>query len=145
MTNNRIIFSRDFLAGTCSQNNRIQTIFTAHKVCEGYVFTGVCLSTRGEYLGRYPLTGTTLGRYNPLGRYTPSWAGTPPAGTPQGRYIPWAGTPPPGQVHPPGGYTPQAGTPLHHIACWNTVNKRTVRIPLECILVIFENTRVFPI
>ena len=62
---------------------------------------------RGEYLGRY----TPLGRYNPrqvhpLGRYT----------------------------HPPGRYTPRAGTPPSS-ACWDTVNKRAVRIPLECILV----------
>ena len=38
---------------------------------------------------------------------------------------PQAGTPPLGQVHPPG-----------HSACWNTVNNRAVRIPLECILIL---------
>ena len=31
--------------------------------------------------------------------------------------------------------TPPLGRPLLHSACWDTVNKRAVRIPLECILV----------
>ena len=200
----------------------IQVWLPANKVCEGYVFTGVCLST-GGVPGRYPsmqihpLPGTLPGQVHPLtgtppSRYT-SWAGTPPwvgttpgrytnpsrqvhpcTGTPPGRYTPqahttprqvhtpwqihpWAGTPPgrytpwqaqppgqvhpsgrytpPGQVHPPGRYTPgqvhllrqvhtpwagitpQAGSPPPgHSACWNMVNKRAVRIPLECILVL---------
>ena len=47
-------------------------------------------------------------------------AGTPQAGTPL-----WAGTPR-GQVHPPG-----------HSACWDTVNKWAVCIPLECIFVVY--------
>ena len=37
-----------------------------------------------------------------------------------------------------GGGVPQAGTPpgqVHPRACWDTVNKRAVRILLECILV----------
>ena len=46
-----------------------------------------------------------------------TWAGTPP-----GRYTPQAGTSP-WQVHPPGN------------VCWDMVNKRAVRILLECILV----------
>ena len=67
----------------------------------------------GEYLGRYPpWIGT------PLGRYTPSLAG-----------ITLAGTPPAGTPH-----TPQVGAPPGN-ACWDTVNKRVVRILLECILV----------
>ena len=47
----------------------------------------------------------------------------------------------PGQVHPRGGTStgqvvhPRAGSPPRHSACWDTVNKRAVRIPLECILV----------
>ena len=40
-----------------------------------------------------------------------------------------AGTPPSGQT-PPGRHPPLCS------ACWNTVNKRPVRIPLECILVV---------
>ena len=129
----------------------------ANEVCKGYVFTGVCLSTGGSIWagtppGRYPLAGTSPwqvhppGRYTPLGRYSP-WAGTPQAGTPPGRYplagtAPQADTPPVGRYTPlPGRYTPQAGTPPgrytpSHSACWDTVNKRAVRIPLECILVI---------
>ena len=96
----------------------------ANEVCEGYVFAPVYLSV--SHSGRY----TPLDRYNLLGRYNPrqvhphpwqvhpSWAGTPPAGTP-----PWAGTPP-GQVHPLrrytplGRYTPWAGTPPMSTACW---------------------------
>ena len=63
-------------------------------VCEGYVFTGVCLSTWGEYLTRYtpgqtPPRQTPPGRH-PLGqtppRQTPPWADTPPAVT---KYTPW--------------------------------------------------------
>ena len=65
------------------------------------------------------LPGTPPGSYTFLGRYSPS------------RYTPWTGTPP-GQVPPtPGRYTPGN-------ACWDMVNKRAVRILLECILVIFE-------
>ena len=48
----------------------------------------------------------------------------------------------PGQVHPPGRntslgrYTPPGRyTPIPISACWHTVNKRAVRILLECILV----------
>ena len=56
----------------------------ANEVCEGYVFTGACLSTRGVYTpppGRYiPL---------PLGRYTPQQIHPP-------RQVHL-----PGQVHPP--------------------------------------------
>ena len=60
-------------------------------------------------------------------------AGTPSrAGHPPGRYTPW-------QVHP---LPPRASTaprqvhPPSHSACWDMVNKRAVRIPLECILVL---------
>ena len=81
----------------------------ANEVCEGYVFTDVCLSTGGvcpiacwipSPPHRHPQTDTPLGRH-PLGQ-TPPWADTPLSS-----------------------------------ACWDTVNKRAVRIPLECILVYF--------
>ena len=69
--------------------------------------------------GRYP-----SGRYTPWQVHPSPWAGTPP----------WASTPP-WRVHPPGRYLPPSRyTPLRS-ACWNMVNKRAVRIPLECILV----------
>ena len=66
-----------------------QTFFNyrPQQSCEGYVFTCVCLSTGGEYLGRYP-PGP--------GNSPPPGPGTPP-GT---RYTPWD------QVHPPGPNTP---------------------------------------
>ena len=78
-------------------------IFTArNEVCEGYVFTGVCLST-----GRVP------GQVPPGQLHIPSQAGTqPPAGT-----IPEQVPPLPGRyTHPgrytttPGRYTPWEGT-----------------------------------
>ena len=46
---------------------------------------------------------------------------TPPGRHPQGR-------------HAPGQTPPWVETPLYS-ACWDTVNKWAVRIPLECILV----------
>ena len=49
-----------------------------------------------------------------------------------GIHPPWAGT-------PPGRYTPLFS------ACWDTVNKRAVRIPLECILVLFTIKNLFSI
>ena len=82
---------------------------STNEVCKGYVFTRVCLSTGGGYQGRYTL----------LGRYTSR------AGSPTGQ-VPLL------QVHPPGRYTPWVGTPS---ACLDTVNKRAVRLPLECILI----------
>ena len=45
------------------------------------------------------------------------------------------GRPSPGQTPPPWAETLPEQTPLLHSACWDTVNKRVVRIPLECILV----------
>ena len=93
-------------------------------------------------------------------RYTP-WAGTPPrAGTSPGqihspgRDTPWAGTlsPPPGQVHPLGRYIPWAGTPPEQVHPWagtpspplgeqRWLLQRTVRILLECILVLFTKIK----
>ena len=98
----------------------------------------------------HPLVGTAPSRHNPQ-------VGTPPtpqqvhpqastpllAGTPRQVHPPSRHTPPrqvpPWQVHPPTGtfpwaVPPKAGTPPDHSACWDTVNKRAVRIPLECIL-----------
>ena len=46
----------------------------------------------------------------------------------------WDTHPPLGRHHPPGQTPPCTDTPLGS-ACWDTVNKRAVRIPLECILV----------
>ena len=52
-----------------------------------------------------------------------------------GRYTPQQVTPPPGRYIPLDRYTPlDKYTPDN--ACWDTVNKRAVRILLECILVI---------
>ena len=79
--------------------------------------------------------------------YTTPRADAPQADTPQGRppqgRLPQCRHPslwaiPPGRL--PWAYTPpcpvhtRIHTPLYS-ACWDTVNKRAVRIPLECILV----------
>ena len=48
---------------------------------------------------------------------------------------PQAGTPP-WQVTPPRQVPPGQVPPPNHSACWDTVNKRAVRILLECILVL---------
>ena len=77
-------------------------------------------------------TGESTWAGTPLGRYTSS----PPGQVPPRQVHPLAGTPP-RQVHPPGQiHTPQAGTPPNGACC--TVNKRAVRILLECILVVIE-------
>ena len=55
------------------------------------------------------------------------------AGIHPGADTPWGDTTPPGQT-PPGQTLPQADTPIRS-ACWDTVNKRVVSIPPECILV----------
>ena len=65
---------------------------------------------------------------------------TPPLGQiPPGRH-PNRQTPPTGILRRHSGL---AGTPPHgHSACWDTVNKRAVCIPLECILVLSEITKL---
>ena len=88
----------------------------ANVVCEGYVFTGVCLSTGG---GGSPIKETPSGRRHPPGRETPHPpAGRPPVGRPPDRETPWQGEhpkqrDPPGRRHPPAGRppTPQQGDP----------------------------------
>ena len=101
---------------------------------QGNIFAPVC---RSVHRGESTWAGTPLGRYTPWqvhpGRYTP-WQIHPP-----GRYTPspppWAGTPPPPAGTSPRQVHPREGTPPRN-ACWDTVNKRAVRILLECILVI---------
>ena len=86
------------------------------KLREGNVFTARKRSLRR--LCFYTCLSVILftGWIHSPGRYTP-----PPASAPLGRYTPPARYPQ--QVHP------------MCSACWDTVNKRAVRIPLECILV----------
>ena len=92
----------------------------ANEVCEGYVFTGVCLSTGGC------LPHCMLG-YTPTGQ-TPSGQTDTPLGRP-----PWTDRhPPPGQTPP----CPPEQTPFPCSACLDTANKRAVRIPLKYILVL---------
>ena len=125
------------------------------KLRQGNVFTPVCHSVhRGVSatpLGRHIPGQTPPGRH-PMGRHPPGRH--PQADTPR-QTSPLADTPrqtPPGQT--PQADTPWADTPLarhpppHPVhagiytllpsTCWDTVNKRAVRIPLECILVNFQ-------
>ena len=81
-----------------------------------------------EYLIGNPQADTPP---TPLGRYTPKQV------HPLGRYTPRQVHPQ--QVHPLGRYTPLGKYTPDCSACWDTVNKRAVRIPLECILI--ENIR----
>ena len=106
--------------------------------------------------GRYTPWQVHPGQVHPPWQVHP-WQIHPWAGTPPGRYTPWAGTPP-GQVTPQAGTPPSRYTPLastHPLAgtppgnaCWDMVNKRAVRILLECILVknwnsIIEERKLF--
>ena len=94
-----------------SVTQRVSLLPPANEVCEGYVFTGVCLSTRGDVcLWSRGVSATPLGRH--------PQADTPPDQTPHPTRHPTRADNPP---------TPSEGS--------DTVNKRAVRIPLECILV----------
>ena len=84
----------------------------ANVVCEGYVFTGVCLSTGGS----------------------PCQA-PPPAGRPPSKETLWQGDPPPRQGGPPGRETPPARRPPQQSMLGDMVNAQAVRILLECNLV----------
>ena len=101
----------------------VWTLFTAperslQSLCF-YTCLSVILFTGGGVPGQVPLQAGTPSRIGiPLGRYPLA-----PGQVPPGRY-------------PPGRYTPWVDTPPGHSACWDTVNKRAVRIPLECILVL---------
>ena len=87
----------------------------ANVVCEGYVFTGVCLSTRGG--------GSPSGGFSIKGGFS-IWGGSPSGGSPSG------GSPSGGVLH--------IGGVLHPGGLLNPVNVRAVRILLECILVCFK-------
>ena len=101
------------------------------------------------HAGIHPLAGTSPsryipGRYTPLARYTPPCRYNPPQVHPLDRYTPGQVHPlvgtPPGQVHPLAGTPhrqvhPRAGTPPA-----GTSPQRTVRILLECFLVLSLNS-----
>ena len=75
-----------------------RSFYRPQRSCEGYVFTGVCLSTGGEYLTRYTPPGT---RYTPPSRHPPGTRCTPLDQV----------HPPPDQVPPPRpGTSPSPGT-----------------------------------
>ena len=65
----------------------------------------------------------------PPGRHPSPWADTPWKDTPLGRQ--------PQGRHPPAQCMLEYTPPPPPSACWDTVNKWAVRIPLECILVLF--------
>ena len=146
------ILESTFTLVLCAQywkkpRNHTATFYRPQRSCEGYVFTPVCDSVnRGGVPDQVhppwnqvppgpgtppcdqvlpPGPGTHPGhKVPPVTRYSPLWPGTPP----RTRYtppwpgtLPWPGTPPPEQSK-----------------MEDTVNVRTVRILLECILVIFR-------
>ena len=90
--------------------------YRPQRSCEGYVFTGVCLSTRGGCLPQCMLG------YHPPGADPPEQTPPPRADS----HPPGADTHAPGADNPPGSRQPpsERQPPL-----------RTVRILLECILV----------
>ena len=111
----------------------------ANVVCEGYVFTGVCLSMGGSPIKEGdPLAGRPPGRETPL-------AGRPPGGRPSWRETPLAGRPPwQGDLlegDPPGGRPPDRETPQQGDPPGRETPRRlllrAVRILLECILVVY--------
>ena len=137
---------RHFLQNECSSKRNIFScngkvlgkmivlLPPATKLRQGNVFTPVCHSVHRGCLTDTPGQTapppwqTALGRH-PLDRPRRQ---TPPGQTVPGQTPPWAETP---RQTPPSaqcmlGYTP---LPLYS-ACWDTVNKRAVRILLECIL-----------
>ena len=92
-----------------SEITQFLLLLHANEVCKGYVLTGVCLSIGGS-----------------------PQADRPPRQTPP--FCPVHAdihTPSPCPVHA-GIHTPSPST------CWDMVNKRAVRIPLECILVFYS-------
>ena len=128
---------------TLQYNGHIwHTIFTARKrSCGKVMFSHLSVShfVHGRCL---PLVQGSLP--HPLGQ-------TPPSQAPPGRHPPGQKSPlgrPPRQT-PSWKHTPPAQCMLGYIplpsACWDTVNKRVVLIPLECILVVqtFCITEVF--
>ena len=154
---NSIKFSQNFLSKarikTSSQSTIIKLFMIQSEplICQflGIIITAPkrslrrlcfhrCLSVhRGVYLPDplYPWADTpSPTRQTPPGQ-TP---GRPPGRHPPGRHLPWAHTPGHLGIHPPVqcmlGYTHPIPTLLPS-ACWYTVNKRAIRIPLECILV----------
>ena len=106
---------------------KYRNFYHPQRSCEGYVFTPVCHSVHrgGEYLTRYTPRDQVL---PPCDQVLPPCDQVLPS--PVTRYSPpWPGTPPCDQVLPPvTRYSPRRRPLL-----------RTVRILLECILVVFGN------
>ena len=98
--------------------------YRPQRSCEGYVFTGICLSTRGWGC----LLQCMLGYHPP--EQTPPWSRPPGADPPEQT--------PPGVDTPLGADTPQEQTPPRSTPPEIRPLLRTVRILLECILVIIS-------
>ena len=129
----------------------------AKRYCERLCFHRYLSVHRGEGCLPHCMLGYTPLRRHPLGRHPPvdtplSPGRYPPRQTPPGQTSPFPRQtlllsrhllgrhpPPPQDRHPhsPGRHLPMPS------ACWDTVNKRTVRIPLECILVFILFYRLF--
>ena len=129
--------------------------------CEGYVFTGVCLSIGGEYLTSTPPGSRhpPWDQVHPLGPGTPLGLGTQPPrpGTPpRTRYTPWDQVHPPGPgTHPPGpGTHPQdmatAADGMHPTgmhSCFGLIFSpflRLNRLQTICTEILLSNTNISP-
>ena len=99
--------------------------------CEGYVFTGVCLSTGGFASVHAGIPrGTPPRSIWPPGKHTPL-----PGSTPPGKHTPPQEAHPPESI-PPRKHTPRKHTPRKHIPHPpERLLLRMVGILLECILV----------
>ena len=115
----------------CPQTRFAKVMFS--QVCICPLGGGGCLS---HCMQGYTHTPRTRGRH-PQGQKHPP----PQADTPRARGTPQADTTAPGQTPPLGRHPPWADTskqktpPPPSSACFDTVTKQAVRIPLECILV----------
>ena len=123
----KILYGADSVLFQLSKNStRYIPIFTVRKLSLRRLCFHRCLSVYRRGVSA-PLHA---------GIHPPAWADTPQADTPRGN------TPrqtPPGQIPPLGRHPPPwADTP----PCWDTVNKRVVRILLECNLAVKYRFRI---
>ena len=102
-----------FLKDLEKEDAALINIYRPQRSCEGYVFTGVILSTGGVGVFASVQAGST-----PPPGADPSWADIPPgqtplgADTPRSRHPPGTDTPSPGTDTPLGADTSQEQTPL---------------------------------
>ena len=122
------------------RTNVLKLLLPANEACEGYVFTPVCqsFSSWGVCLSACwdTLPGALHGADIPQTRYPPG------ANPPPGPVTLPPGADPPGADPPGPGTPPRSRPPPVQCMLGDTVNKRAVRILLECNLVFLENKTI---